>query len=139
MIVIDASVAIKWIRQEESCRHQALLLHAQHLSATQAIIVPELFFIEIANALATKSDFSAPEVKTGLELIYQAHLNIYQLHQTDIFTAAQLAKKYKTSVYDMLYAVIAKTHHTTLITADENFLKKTRFKFVKLLQDIDKN
>jgi len=36
----------------------------------------------------------------------------------------------------MLYAVIAKNHKTTLITADERFVKMTKFSHVKLLTEM---
>src|SRR3990167_907540 len=109
MIVIDASVIIKWIKQEESHRDQALLLYSQHLSGQQKIIVPKFLFLEVANALATQTNFSPTEVKTGLNFIFQANIKTHTLKHAEIIKAALLAKKYHTSVYDMLYAVIAKS------------------------------
>ena len=56
--------------------------------------------------------------------------------QKDIIKSIQLTKKYSTSVYDMLYAVLAKENKAILVTADEKFIQKTRFKFVKHIKDL---
>ncbi|MBI5621043.1 PIN domain-containing protein, partial [Candidatus Gottesmanbacteria bacterium] len=53
----------------------------------------------------------------------------------DVVKSALLAHKKKTSVYDMLYAVIAKRLGTDLITADDQFVRKTKFSHVKLLSE----
>lgn len=133
MIVIDASIAAKWILKNELDTDKALLILANHTSSVEKIIVPDLFFYEIANTLATKSKMILKELLIALEKIYQAKLNIYHPLEYDVIQATKMAKKYKTSVYDMLYAVVAKVHKTTLITADEQFVKQIGFKFIKLL------
>jgi predicted nucleic acid-binding protein len=56
----------------------------------------------------------------------------------ELVDAGVLAKKYKTSVYDMIYAVVAKNKKCALVTADENFVRKTKFKHVKLLRGLVK-
>ena len=133
MIAIDTSVAAKWVLEYEQDSDKAFVILEKHKFSVEEIIVPELFFYEIANMLATKSSMTIKEMISALSKIYQANLNIYHPLETDVNEAAKLAKKYKTSVYDMLYAVITKTRKTILITADEQFVKQTKFKFVKLL------
>lgn len=136
MIVVDASVAIKWVKKDEKDQEKAFELYQAQINNQQAITVPKYLFVELANALVTKSDFLDKEVKTALEFIYQANLSIYEVDKEDIFQASALAKKYKTTVYDMLYAVVAKIHKTILVTADEKFIAKTRFSFVRHLTDM---
>ncbi len=134
-MVVDASVAIKWIVPEKDSQQAKLYLHS-HLSQKEKILVPELFFYEIANTLTTK--FTIP-VSNGLALlrkIFQFNLILYHPGQGDIESATRLSREFKTSVYDMLYAVMAQKHNTILITADEKFAAKTKFSHVKLLADV---
>ncbi len=136
MIVIDASTALKWILSLEEYSDKALKLYKDHIENRKEILVPSLIFIEIANTLVTKSDLTKTEVKMGLKFIYAANLKSHETSEKEILEASTLAKKYKTTVYDMLYAVIAKNKNCELITADENFIKKTGFKFVKHISEI---
>jgi len=133
MIVIDASVAAKWILEHEQDTDKALIILKNHTFSIEEIIVPDLFFYEIANTLATKSGMTSKEVIVALGKVYQSNLSVYHPLEVDVSQTTKLAKEYKTSVYDMLYAVVAKTHKATLITADKQFVKQTGFKFVKLL------
>ena len=60
MIVLDASVTLKWVWAHEPQSEAALIFRDQHLAGANRIAVPELFFYEIANGLATKT-FLSPE------------------------------------------------------------------------------
>jgi predicted nucleic acid-binding protein len=136
MIIVDASVALKWIKEEESFRDKALDLFQKHKTGLDQIIVPNLIYIELANALVTKSNTSDELVKGALKFIFEAELKNYEVSQKTLLNTSALAKKYNTSVYDMLYAVVAKENKANLITADDKFIEKTGFKFVKHIKDI---
>lgn len=130
-MILDASVAIKWLLRGEEYEREALAILKRHIEKKDTIIVPEFIYLEIANTLATKSMLSERQIRESLMVIFQMDLQIYQQSQEDVLMSAKLAKQHKTSVYDMLYAVIAKTNKMTLITADEAFIHKTDFPFVK--------
>lgn len=134
MIVVDASVAIKWIREEKD-RDKAIILHKDHLEKREEIIVPQLLYYEVANTLATKFSLTNKIIKRGLDFIFGTTLVIYLVDREDILQASSLASEYKSSFYDMLYAVVAKKHKTILVTADERFVRVTKFSYVKLLGD----
>lgn len=136
MIIVDTSVAIKWLSKNEVDRENALLLFQNHLKKTIKIAVPPLFYIEAANALATKGILGDSEIIEGLNFLYDSSLFILTESREDIKEAALMAKRYKTSVYDMIYAVLAKKNESTLITADEKFIKRVNFPFVKALSSI---
>src|SRR3989338_6717502 len=107
MIVIDASVGIKWFRKtSEEFIDQALILLKNHLDDKEKIIRENLRFLNDQN------------------------LKIYSFTKDDYIESAMLSRKYKTTVYDMLYAVIARKLKTTLITADEKFVERTKFSYV---------
>lgn len=136
MIVIDASVAAKWVLLGEEDQQKAFLLLERHENKIDEIIIPDLFLYEIANTLSTKVNIPLTVALRSTKKIIRANLHIYHPIPDEIIETVKLSKKYKTTVYDMLYAVVAKRHKINLITADENFIKKTKFKFVKLVKDI---
>lgn len=133
MIVIDASIAVKWIKTEETDSEKAKAIYNQHMDGTEKIIVPQWFFIEIGNFLVTQSKSSSNHIKKLMDFLFSLNLEIYQVREDDITEAVLLAKQFKTTVYDMLYAVVAKKHKTILITADDRFHRLTQFSYVKLL------
>lgn len=132
MIVIDASVANKLVLNEEG--HDSVQeIFQNHILGIETIIVPDFLLYEVANTLAIKGGLSSNKVTSSLTKIYRAYLNIYHCGEVEVKVATKLAKKYKTSVYDMLYAVVAQAHKISLITADGQFIKQSGFKFVKRL------
>jgi predicted nucleic acid-binding protein len=135
MIVLDASVIFKWIQKDEKNRDTALAFYKNHLLGKNKVLVPKLLIYEMANALATKSELSVPTIKAGLSFIFSAGLIIHRESEAELTESTTLAKKFGTSFYDMLYAVIAKNKKCNLITADEKFVQKTRFKFVSLISE----
>ncbi len=135
MIVVDTSVAIKWLIADEEGHNEAMALYKNHIERIEEIFVPGLFYIEAANALATNSAFSEDDIAEGMEFLLTAHFKEQQITPKMIIEAALLAKKYKTSVYDMLYAVIAKSHNATLITADKRFARAVNLPYVRLLAE----
>lgn len=138
MIVVDTSIAIKWINPGEEGGKLADLIYEKHMAMQEIIIVPQLFFIEAANALATKSISTKQDLEKGITLLYQSQFKIYETTSQTLHEAARLAKEYKTSVYDMLYAVIAKENGIVLVTADTKFVNKVNFPFVKSLEEYSK-
>ena len=138
MIVIDSSVAFKWLKSKDEPHYEkAAALLEQYIKGEVRIVAPNLLFIEIANALATKTASKPKTILADLRALYDFGLEIYRETEDDVATSSLLARKKKTSVYDMLYAVIAKRLGTELITADEQFVRKTKFSHVLLLRDYE--
>lgn len=136
MILVDSSVAFKWLKSKnEPFFEQAVPLLERHLQGKTQIGVPPLLYIEIANALATKTATTSTIIRKDLRKLYEFGLEACRETQDDVITASRLAKGKTTTVYDMLYAVIAKRLGIHLITADEQFVKKTKFLHVKLLSE----
>lgn len=135
MIVIDASVANKLVLPNEEGYQLVITILENHAKGIEEILVPDFLFYEVANTLATKAAVPAAKIPKALSRIYNFDLNIYHPNEQDVINTARLAKKHRTSVYDMLYAEVAKNHKARLITADEKFIKQTGFKWVKLLKD----
>ncbi|PIS17909.1 hypothetical protein COW38_01285 [Candidatus Collierbacteria bacterium CG17_big_fil_post_rev_8_21_14_2_50_45_7] len=131
MIAVDASVAFKWFKSDnEDYYQESSQLLKQHLIGTSKILVPQFIFLELSNALGTKTATSIELAKKHIQNLYKFNLEVYLPSQKDIINSLILAKKYNTSVYDMLYAVVAKRNKCKLITADRKFIEKTTFSHV---------
>lgn len=130
MIIIDASIAGKFILHEEQYL-EVRGIFEKHLQKTEEILVPDLIFYEITNALATKSAIHINKVIKSINQLYKYDLNIYHPTKMDMNKAARFAKKYSVSVYDAIYAVLAKEKRCNLITADEKFVNQVKLSFVK--------
>ena len=137
MIVIDASVATKLINIQEEGSGTAIKLLIAHIQKEETILVPSLLFIEVANALTTKSTIEEADVQKGIHLLYESNFTIEDVTEKDLTEASLLAKKYNTSVYDMIYAVIAGKKQVTLVTSDNKFANKTNFSFLKVLSTLN--
>jgi len=126
MIVLDSSVALKWIFADESGAGNASRVRDEHISAKNEIAVPSLFFYEIANVLATKIKLTTEEAQEAFELIAEFVCNVYELDSTEFLEAMSLAMKYKVSVYDASYHVLANRLGCRFLTADHKFWEKVK-------------
>jgi predicted nucleic acid-binding protein len=133
MIIVDTSVAFKWFSIEEGNRTQAVRILDAHLSGKEPIVVPDLFFYELANAWATKTALPPEQIHEYLASLQSFELKVSHLTIPLLTQAADLAKRYQVSVYDASYAVLAKEKGCLLITADERFARQIQLPYVTLL------
>ena len=138
MIVVDASVGMKWVRTAEKDAGIAKMIYRDHVEKRSRIIVPSLFFLEIANALVFTKGITEPMLKKRIQFLNKSGFSVHSFTKANLEEAAALAKQFQTTLYDMLYAVIAKELGCTFVTADEQFIQKTHFPFVTLLRDANR-
>ena len=126
LLVLDASVAAKWLLPSAAERHiaQANQLLAEEAAGSVEFTVPDLFWSEIGNIaweVARARRFTAEEAAESLatarnwkfrtvaaRLLLQPALEIGPLHNR--------------SFHDSVYLALAITHHATLVTADERLV-----------------
>jgi predicted nucleic acid-binding protein len=126
MIVLDSSVALKWIFADEEGAEHAERIRAEHVSGKNEIAVPSLFFYEIANVLATKVKLSAEEALEAFELISAFEFDVHELDSTEYLEVMSFAMKQKVSVYDASYHVLASRLGCQFLTADRKFWEKVK-------------
>jgi len=117
--VVDASVALKWLIDEEDSE-QALSLTEHRLQA------PSLIRIEIANALrsiSARGRITADQAPGFMTLLQNAPLEIVEPDAALEARMLDLALRLNHPVYDCLYLALAERTGQTLITADRRFLK----------------
>lgn len=134
MIIVDTSVAFKWFNTKEEGFDQALIILEQHLSKRETIFVPSLLFYEITNAWTTKTSLDEATIKNNLKLLGKYSLETLNLGTPLFQKSVDFARKYKTSVYDAVYAVLAQEKKCYLVSADQRFVERVHLPFIKTLQ-----
>lgn len=118
-LVVDASVALKWLVEEEDS-DAALALRGHDLAA------PSLLRIEAANVLRTLALRGAipPETAGGLlALLQEAPVTLIEPDDPLERRALELALEFAHPVYDCLYLALAERTGRLLVTADARFLR----------------
>jgi len=135
MIVVDASVAVKWFYPEE--REAA----AQRLiEGGERLLAPALIRIEVAAALVKKARMgivSAEVASRILDMWFTASGGqlVIVPDEQDLPSASRLALELQHPVYDCLYLALAQRHDMPLVTADAVFARRAvaRYPKVKVL------
>ena len=116
--VVDASVATKWYLPESDSAAAEHLLRAEH-----ELIVPDLLFAEVGNALWKrwhKREISPNDVRAALSALEAVPLRIAPARLL-VMAGSDLAIKFRWPIYDCLYLALAEKEDCTMITADRRF------------------
>jgi predicted nucleic acid-binding protein len=117
-IVVDASVAVKWVTNEPGT-DAALALLDQHL------IAPAIWLAEAANALwrhVRLGEATAAEALTRLLELIEAPVVTSSI-EPYVPRALQLAVELRHPVYDCIYLAVAEHHDTHVVTDDRRFAR----------------
>lgn len=118
-LVIDASIAIKWVIQEPDSA-PALALRQTRLAA------PDLMVSECANVLwkkARRGELTSAEAILAARLIARADVQLHPMRAL-IEPAARLAIALDHPAYDCFYLALAKAIGDKFVTADAAFYRK---------------
>ncbi|TPE59480.1 type II toxin-antitoxin system VapC family toxin [Sandaracinobacter neustonicus] len=119
MLVVDTSVAVKWVISEASTTREAGTEQALALLA-HGLMAPDLLAIEFANVLwkrQLRRDIGADQAEQALAILPETVL--LQPSQPYLQTALSLAVALEHPVYDCLFLACAAAHDAELVTADE--------------------
>lgn len=117
--VVDASIAVKWVVEEEGTA-DALALRRMKLMA------PDLLAVECANILWKKvqrSELSKDEALLGARLLQAADIEFVPTHPL-LEVATRLAIELDHPAYDCLYIALAVAQDCRIITSDHRLLRK---------------
>ena len=134
MIVLDASVVIKWVFHDEDGADRAGRFKDAHVAGDDIVAVPDLFFFEAANVLATRTRLIEEDCAEALGLLWRMELEQFDFGLREFTRALHLAKRQGISVYDAAYLELSRELGCRFITADRKLYAKVKgFKHVALL------
>jgi predicted nucleic acid-binding protein len=135
-VVLDASVIVKWYCEENDSDKAVEIkeLYREHLID---IIVPDLLFYEVNNAIRFNNDIKTESKKKIINNLFAIGFDTVIPSGDQYIKALDLALKKNLTIYDSIYYIIAIDADGLYITADENFWKKNRSKSVVLLKNWD--
>ena len=122
ILVVDASVAIKWVVAEEGSREADILLDGRRLAA------PDLLMAECANVLWRKvkrGEMTATEAEVAARLLEQSDVELMPMRGL-LREATELAIRAAHPAYDCFYLSLAAAQGWTFVTADESLVRKIR-------------
>ena len=123
VLVVDASVGVKWVVNETGSDVATALIGGRRL------LVPDLFWIEAANALAAKvrrSELNRAQARDAWHDLSQAPVLSQPTTPETLAPALALAQDLGHSVYDCLYLALAVTEACRMVTADKRFADVVR-------------
>jgi predicted nucleic acid-binding protein len=119
-LVIDASIAIKWVVQEPGTAEALALRRGRQLAA------PDLLAAECANILwkkVSRGELTSDQAGFAARLLQRADIELAPMRGL-IEPAAQLAIELGHPAYDCLYLALALARGILFVTADERLLRK---------------
>ena len=124
---LDTSVATKWFSEhDESDLSKALSIRDEILEGRFAVIVPELFFYELANALRYNAGFTDKDVKDAVKSVLDMGFEIRKIESDIMEYAIDIAFKFNVSIYDAYFLALSQTTNMPFITADYKFAERVK-------------
>lgn len=116
-VIIDASVALKWVLDEDESDA------AERLQLEETLATPDFLIVECANVLRTKArrgQLSPADARGALAAIRAAPIQLFMASEYAV-AAQVLALEIDQTVYDCLYLAVALAQRAILVTADRVF------------------
>lgn len=118
-LVVDASVALKWVLDEEGSAE------ARALPGAERLLAPEFLVLECANVLALRArrgGLTADNATEALAVITSAPVRLTPF-PPHVAAAQRIAWKLERTTYDALYLAVALAEGAVLVTADVRFAR----------------
>ena len=120
--VIDASIAVKWVVEEDGTAEALALRQGSKL------IAPQLLVAECANILWKKvqrEELLKEEALLAARLLQGAEIELLPM-QSLLEAAVRMSIEIDHAAYDCVYLALANNSKCQFVTADERFLRKLR-------------
>lgn len=121
MIVADASVVLKWFFPDEEDHERALALKQRHVAGESLLAAPDFLMYEAANVLQIRRS-EIRDAKEGFSVLCSVAIQFHALEIAEFAHSMELAHRYKISVYDACYVVLAQALRCRFVTTDQRLL-----------------
>ncbi len=128
LVVVDASVAVKWVIPEDYSE-EALALLRDHLEGRVEAHSPALILLEAASALrryVVRGVLSPGQALEALQLIAESEPVLEEVDKTLSEEALRMSLDLGVTVYDAAYLALASRLRATFYTADEKLLSNPK-------------
>lgn len=133
MIVLDASVALKWFADEPLSEPAELWLESVQENPA-GFIVPEIFFSECLAVLCRMRDARVETIQESLTLLESLGMTRVAHGHELLELAAKYSISWKLSGYDAIYVALASLVGAVWVTADERAVRLVKSsRLVRLL------
>ncbi len=118
-LVLDASVGVKWFSaRDEASLAQALAIRDAHIEGLALVVVPDLFFYEVANAIAQKKFIPPEAVQSAIANMFALEITTISIDCELLDISVTLSRQLNITVYDSSYIAVALKHDCPLVTAN---------------------
>jgi predicted nucleic acid-binding protein len=121
--LLDTSVAVKWFIFEEDSE-KATDLRQAHGQAELLLHVPDILFMELANALRYSPLVSAGEIPQALRLFSDMEIITVPFDMDVLISCVSLSTEHDLAVYDAYFLALAQVLEMPLITAERKMLSR---------------
>jgi predicted nucleic acid-binding protein len=116
-LVVDASAALSLLRREEN--HGLVRRHIREtILAGSALLVPQLFWLEIVNVLARRYRYRPDAVVEAVFELEQIGLKTVEVGRPGTLAVVDAVARSGITAYDAAYLVLAESAAASLLTAD---------------------
>ncbi len=115
---LDSSVVVKWFSEEEDTP-AALKLRDAFVAGEIELIVTQLLFCEVANALRYKPDFNYVKLSAAVEALESLQMRVETIDAELLDRAGKIAFDRGVTIYDAVPVAVAERRRAICVTADE--------------------
>jgi predicted nucleic acid-binding protein len=134
--VLDSSVLIKWLNQEnENYLAQASKIFQDLNSDKIEIFTPEFSILEVANVLIYGKKIDIEKVKIGISDLRKLPINFRRLEDDLVKRALEVSTRNRITVYDAIFVSLAESKNCQLISDDKDHHLKITNGTVLALKD----
>ena len=122
-LVLDASVIVKWFCEEEYT-DIALRIRDRFFVGELTVVVPELMFYEVSNAIRYNEVMSIEEKLELVDDLFSMDFDVVTSNKEILSEAMKSALDTDTTIYDSVYLAVGRFRRCNFITADKVFRDK---------------
>jgi predicted nucleic acid-binding protein len=133
LIVVDASVVLKWQLDDEDCISQATALRNDfYARGAITAIAPHLLMYEVVNGIATATRQKRVTTDKAIEALSNLLALGIELREIEPMMVLEAALKYNLAAYDAAYLALAEAEKCDLWTGDKAFFQAVKGKSARV-------